>query len=79
MGRVGIVGLGIMGSAYAKNLIAGGVTVLGVDPLAEARKRLTDLGGVAHERAGAWLADCDLVILALISPAVLQAVAASLA
>lgn len=79
MGTVGIVGLGIMGSAYAKNLIAGGADVLGADPLADARKRLTDLGGTAHERAGAWLADCDLVILALISPQVLKEVTASLA
>jgi 3-hydroxyisobutyrate dehydrogenase-like beta-hydroxyacid dehydrogenase len=79
MGTVGIVGLGIMGSAYAKNLIEGGMTVLGADPLEEARKRLTDLGGTAHERAGEWLADCDLVILALLSPAALQVVTTSLA
>lgn len=79
MGTVGIVGLGIMGSAYAKNLIAGGMSVIGVDPLEEARKRLADLRGEAHEQVGAWLADCDLVILALLSPAVLQDVAASLA
>lgn len=79
MGTVGIVGLGIMGSAYAKNLIAGGAAVLGADPLEEARAGLTDLGGTAYERAGAWLSDCDLVILALISPQVLQEVTASLA
>jgi 3-hydroxyisobutyrate dehydrogenase-like beta-hydroxyacid dehydrogenase len=79
VGAVGIVGLGIMGSAYAKNLIAGGATVLGADPLEEARRRLTEAGGTAHERAGAWLADCDLVILALISPVVLKEVSASLA
>ncbi len=76
---VGIVGLGIMGSAYAKNLIAGGADVLGADPLEVARKQLTDLGGTAHERAGAWLTECDLVILALLSPQVLQEVTASLA
>ena len=29
MATVGIIGLGIMGSAYAKNLIAGGVGVEG--------------------------------------------------
>jgi 3-hydroxyisobutyrate dehydrogenase-like beta-hydroxyacid dehydrogenase len=79
MGKVGIVGLGIMGSAYARNLIEGGAAVVGADPSARARKRLTDLGGEAHERAGEWLADCDLVILALISPAVLKEVTAILA
>lgn len=76
---VGIVGLGIMGSAYAKNLIAGGATVLGADPLETARRRLTEAGGTAHERAGAWLADCDLVILALASPSILRDVTATLA
>ena len=79
MGKVGVVGLGIMGSAYAKNLIAGGVTVAGADPTPEALARLSALGGETHEAAGPWLAECDLVILALLSPAVLREVAQLLA
>lgn len=79
MACVGIIGLGIMGSAYAKNLIAGGVSVAGADPTPEARQRLADMGGTAHEAMGEWLADCDLVILALVSPAVLRDVCAHLA
>lgn len=79
MGRVGIVGLGIMGSAYAKNLIAAGVAVEGADPLPEARARLEAMGGTAHEEAGPWLVGCNLTILALISPAVLREVAGRLA
>ena len=78
-GRVGIVGLGIMGSAYAKNLIAGGCTVEGVDPDGAARDRLVSMGGTAHAEPGDWLAECDLVILSLISPAVLREVTARLA
>lgn len=78
MGKVGIVGLGIMGSAYAKNLIKGGVSVEGADPLPEARERLAAMGGVPHDAAGDWLADCDLVITSLISPAVLLEVTAIL-
>lgn len=78
MGKVGIIGLGIMGSAYAKNLIAAGIEVAGADPSAEARQRLSDLGGSPHEATGPWLADCDLVILALISPAVLHDVCGQL-
>ncbi|MDJ0637322.1 MAG: NAD(P)-dependent oxidoreductase [Paracoccaceae bacterium] len=78
METVGIVGLGIMGSAYAKNLIAGGIHVEGVDPSAEARQRLSDLGGKPHENSGPWLAECDLVILALISPVVLREVCGQL-
>jgi 3-hydroxyisobutyrate dehydrogenase-like beta-hydroxyacid dehydrogenase len=79
MAQVGIVGLGIMGSAYAKNLIAAGVAVAGCDPAPDARQRLTDLGGTAHETVGAWLAECDLVILALVSPTVLIEVCGQLA
>ena len=69
---VGIVGLGIMGSAYAKNLLAAGVTVMGADPLDDARARLEALGGKAYETAGPWLADCDLIILSLVSPTILH-------
>lgn len=68
-----------MGSAYAKNLLAGGVDVAGADPSLEARQRLTDLGGTPHEAAGDWLADCDLAILSLVSPAVMRDVAVILA
>lgn len=79
MGRVGIIGFGIMGSAYARNLIAGGVAVSGADPSGDARQRLDTLGGTAHEATGPWLADCDLVILALLSPVVMRDVCAELA
>ncbi len=68
-----------MGSAYAKNLIAGGVTVEGADPAPEAQQRLTELGGTAHGSTGTWAADCDLVILSLISPAILHEVCGELA
>ena len=78
MATVRIVGLGIMGTAYAKNLIAGSCDVVGSDPLPEARQRLTDLGGTAHETIGAWLTDCDLIILALVSPVVLREVCTDL-
>ena len=76
---VGIIGLGIMGTAYAKNLIEHGVAVAGTDPLADARQRLTDLGGTPHEKTGDWLGACDLVILALVSPVVLREVCTELA
>lgn len=78
MSKVGIIGLGIMGSAYAKNLIAAGVNVEGGDPSEVARNRLQKMGGTAHEGAGPWLSECDLVILALISPAVLHEVVSTL-
>ena len=78
MAKVGIVGLGIMGSAYAKNLIAGGIDVEGADPEPSAQQRLSGLGGRAHDAVGSWLATCDLVILALLSPAVLREICSQL-
>jgi len=79
MAKVGIVGLGIMGSAYARNLIAAGIEVEGADPAPAAQQRLTELGGTAHDGVGPWLTTCDLIILALISPAVLREVCGQLA
>lgn len=77
-GHVGIIGLGIMGSAYARCLIAGGTTVSGCDPLDAARGRLRDLGGTAHDTTGDWLRSCDLIILSLVSADVLHQVADAL-
>jgi 3-hydroxyisobutyrate dehydrogenase-like beta-hydroxyacid dehydrogenase len=77
--HVGIIGLGIMGTAYAKNLLANGFQVSGSDPLPEARARLEQMGGTAHDDTGAWLAECDLIILALLSPLVMHSVTDKLA
>jgi putative dehydrogenase len=75
---VGIIGLGIMGSAYAANLLKAGCAVAGTDPLAEGRARLEAAGGISHETAGTWLAACDLVIISVASPEVLAAVTKTL-
>ncbi len=48
-GKVGIVGLGIMGGAFARNLLAAGWRVVGYD-IDEARRR-------AMARAGVEIAD----------------------
>ncbi|MEO9517870.1 MAG: NAD(P)-dependent oxidoreductase [Paracoccaceae bacterium] len=79
MARVGIIGLGIMGSAYAGNLIEAGVKVSGADPSSFAQSRLRNMGGISHAAVGKWLADCDLVILALLSPETLREVCSQLA
>lgn len=71
---VGIVGLGIMGSAYAKNLIAAGFAVVGTDPVEAARDELKARGGSivasAREVAGA----ADIILLALPSVKALEKV-----
>ena len=71
---VGIIGLGIMGSAYAANLLKAGHTVAGTDPATEGRARLEAAGGTSYAEAGPWLADCDLVIISVASTKVLASV-----
>ncbi len=76
--KVAVIGLGIMGGAYARNLHAAGETVIGVDPAPAARAALASEGITVHEAPGPWIAACDLVILSLVSPGVLAAVCAEL-
>lgn len=51
--RVGVAGIGDMGSGLAKNLIAGGFEVAGYDPLDHRMAAFRDMGGLAVESAGA--------------------------
>lgn len=44
---IGMLGIGIMGSAMARNLIKAGFAVVGYDPVPAARDRLSDMGGRA--------------------------------
>ena len=68
---VGIIGLGIMGSAYAANLLKAGLDVIGADPAVGGRTDLEAAGGKTFEEVGPWVADCDLVIISVASPPVL--------
>ena len=76
--KVGIIGLGIMGSAYAKNLLDAGVCVAGADPAILSREQLEVAGGMSHLSAGPWLIDCDLVIISVASTKVLATVSKEL-
>jgi 3-hydroxyisobutyrate dehydrogenase-like beta-hydroxyacid dehydrogenase len=49
--KVGILGLGIMGSAMAGNLLRAGFTVIGYDPVAACRNRHRRAGGAVAESA----------------------------
>jgi L-threonate 2-dehydrogenase len=75
---VGIVGLGIMGSAYSTNLLNAGVEVVGTDPATAARARLGTEGGKAYETLGHWLSECDLIIISVASPKVLDEITKTL-
>jgi len=44
---IGMLGIGIMGSAMARNLVKAGFAVVGYDPVPAARDRLSEMGGEA--------------------------------
>ncbi len=75
---VGIIGLGIMGSAMAANLVKAGFQVFGYDPVAKARTRLKRAGGQACNGAQAVADQCRHIVLSLPSEAVLDQVCGEL-
>lgn len=77
--RVGLLGLGIMGSAMAANLVKAGFEVSGFDPQAKARRRLKACGGVPCPDAAALVRDVQVLITSLPSAAALAESATILA
>jgi L-threonate 2-dehydrogenase len=71
---VGIVGLGIMGGAYARNLLAAGFRVIGYDVANETLEALGSSGGVPLKSARELAKHSDVVITALADPAALMSV-----
>lgn len=70
--RVGVVGLGIMGSAYAGHAIDAGFETCGFDVLAESLARFEARGGRPAGSPKALAQECDVIITALASPAALE-------
>jgi 3-hydroxyisobutyrate dehydrogenase-like beta-hydroxyacid dehydrogenase len=77
--RVGVIGLGIMGSAMSGNLIAAGFPVLGYDVLAGRRGALSKAGGQASRSVRDGAARAPIIITSLPSEDALHRVAAELA
>lgn len=75
---VGIIGLGIMGSAYARNLIDAGFTVVGTDVAQGALDDLAAAGGTVAATPEEVARAADIVLLALPSVKALQAVTGAL-
>src|SRR6185312_2439483 len=74
-GSVGVVGLGIMGGAFAKNLAAAGWHVVGFDPNA-ARRREAKRAGVELAKSAADLARrVPVILISLPHPKALMATA----
>jgi 3-hydroxyisobutyrate dehydrogenase-like beta-hydroxyacid dehydrogenase len=70
---MGIVGLGVLGSAIAKNMAAGGASVLGYDISAEACARAEQDGVSIAESLPQLAADCPVIFTCLPSAAALEA------
>jgi 3-hydroxyisobutyrate dehydrogenase len=63
--RVGVIGLGIMGGTFARQLVQAGVRTLGYDPLVAPLRALEAAGGQGLASARAVAADADLLITSL--------------
>ena len=71
---VGMIGLGIMGSAMAENLIKAGFDVYGYDPVQKTRARLKKAGGHVCGSATEVAQNCSHIVLSLPSEAALDQV-----
>src|SRR5215470_11904778 len=77
--QIGVIGLGIMGSAMAANLVSAGFPVVGYDVLARRRAVLSKAGGHAARSARDLAGRAQIVITSLPSAEALRDVAAQLA
>ena len=75
---VGVIGIGIMGSAMSANLLKGGFTVHGYDVLPGARNALKEAGGQSARSAAEVAENASILITSLPSADALHAVAAEL-
>jgi len=71
---IGIIGLGLVGSALAERLRRAGFRVVGFDVDAARRRALEKLGGHTVESAAAAFAACDRVLLSLPNSNVVESV-----
>ena len=65
METVGVIGLGLMGSALAERIIAAGHQVVANDLRADCCQRLAELGGIAKPTASDVFASARVVVLSL--------------
>ncbi|WP_157792911.1 NAD(P)-dependent oxidoreductase [Bordetella genomosp. 8] len=76
---VGVLGIGIMGSAIAANLVKAGFQVIGYDPLPAARAALESAGGLAVSTPEHAIREARCLILCLPSEAALCEVSRQIA
>jgi len=78
-GTIGIIGLGIMGGAFARNLVEAGYRVIGYDVDARARRAAARAGVALAPDAAAVARAAATIITSLPSPQALAATAAAIA
>src|SRR5262245_22095204 len=76
---IGLVGLGIMGSAIAANLVRAGHRVIGYDVLSRARRRHRAAGGIVASTCHEVGRKADIVVTSLPSEEALLDTAVALA
>src|SRR5262245_47810597 len=74
MATIGVIGLGLMGSALAERFRMARFRVVGFDPRDECRQRLADAGGEAVDSVGAGFGAARTVVLSLPSSEATRAV-----
>lgn len=77
--RIGLIGLGVMGSAMGRNLLAAGHQVLGFDIDQDKGATFVDIGGETASSAGEVAGAVEVVLLSLPTVAALAAVAGEIA
>lgn len=73
MQRIGVVGLGVMGSAMSTHLIKAGYQLHGYDVVAERNDAFAAMGGTVEPSGAAVAAACDLLLFSLPSVPALEA------
>jgi putative dehydrogenase len=76
---VGVIGLGIMGSAMSANLMKAGFKVVGFDVLAPRRKTHQKVGGTAARNSAEVARTCPIIVTSLPSSEALAEIAAAIA
>src|SRR5262249_52698920 len=71
---VGVIGLGLLGEALARRLLAGGFAVSGYDLEPAKTARLAGLSGTAAASIAAVAKDCQTIVLAVFSTEQVEAV-----
>jgi 3-hydroxyisobutyrate dehydrogenase-like beta-hydroxyacid dehydrogenase len=71
---IGLIGVGLLGSALAERMVGGRLAVLGFDPAPGCKLRLEAMGGTMALGAGEVLERCELVVVCLPSSAIVRKV-----